>query len=101
MKSTSGRAAAIAGVTQTVKISKTGEKIVRTHVKLYSRLEALKELNRMLGIGQDMNTLISGLRVYGLNIVQGADGRFHLIDERMPASPAMETIEIDAKPERQ
>jgi hypothetical protein len=75
MKSTSRRAAAIAG-----------EKIVRTHVKLYSRLEALKELNRMLGIGQDMNTLISGLRVYGLNIVQGADGRFHLIDERLPPS---------------
>lgn len=76
--------AAIAEVIETVTENpKAGTKTTRTHVKLYNRLDALKELNRMLGIGQDMNTLISGLRAYGLNIVQEPDGTYRLIDERV------------------
>jgi phage terminase small subunit len=87
--------AAISEITQTViENPKSGTKTTKTKVKLYNRLEALKELNRMLGIGQDMNTLINGLRPYGINIVQDAEGRFHLIDERVPAP--VETIEVDA-----
>lgn len=42
-----------------------------------------------------MNACIDGLRPYGINIVQDADGRFHLIDERVPAP--VETIEIDVE----
>jgi phage terminase small subunit len=86
---------AISEITQTViENPKSGTKTVKTKVKLHNRLEALKELNRMLGIGQDMNTHINGLRPYGINIVQDAEGRFHLIDERVPAP--VETIEVDA-----
>lgn len=72
---------------------KSGTKTTKTKVKLYNRLEALKELNRRLGVGQDMNVHINGLRPYGINIVQDVDGRFHLIDERVPA---VETIEIES-----
>jgi hypothetical protein len=85
--------AALAELHQATTESPDGTKTTKLRVKLYDRLEALKELNRILGIGQDMNTHISGLRVYGLNIVQGADGRFHLIDERVPAEKEIPTLE--------
>ena len=86
--------AAIAEVSQIiVENPQSGTKTTKTKVKLYNRLEALKELNRMLGVGQDMNVHINGLRPYGINIVQDVDGRFHLIDERVPA---VETIEIES-----
>jgi phage terminase small subunit len=79
--------AAIAEVTQTTTENLTaGTKTTKLKLKMHNRLEALKELNRILGIGQDMNTLISGLRAYGLNIVQDAQERWHLIDERLPPS---------------
>jgi len=78
--------AAIAELSQVTNISSDGTKTTKLKLKMHNRLEALKELNRILGIGQDMNTLISGLRAYGLNIVQDAAGRFHLIDERLPPS---------------
>ena len=86
--------AAIAEVSQIiVENPPSGTKTTKTKVKLYNRLEALKELNRMFGVGQDMNVHINGLRPYGINIVQDVDGRFHLIDERVPA---VETIEIES-----
>jgi phage terminase small subunit len=78
--------AAIAELSQVTNISPDGTKTTKLKLKMHNRLDALKELNRILGIGQDMNTLISGLRPYGLNIVQDAAGRFHLIDERLPPS---------------
>jgi phage terminase small subunit len=86
--------ASIAEIIETVtENEKTGTKTTKTQVKLYNRLDALKELNRMLGIGQDMNTHISGLRAYGLNIIENEDGTFHLIDTR---SNAIEAIVSDA-----
>lgn len=48
--------AAIAEVSQIiVENPPSGTKTTKTKVKLYNRLEALKELNRRLGVGQDMN----------------------------------------------
>jgi phage terminase small subunit len=78
--------AAIAELSQVTRESPDGTKTTKLKLKMHNRLDALKELNRILGIGQDMNTHISGLRAYGLNIVQDAAGRFHLIDERLPPS---------------
>jgi phage terminase small subunit len=95
--------AAIAELHQITKESPDGTKITKLKLKMHNRLEALKELNRILGIGQDMNTLISGLRAYGLNIVQDKQNRFHLIDERLPPnerSPLFleNFIEAEAEP---
>jgi hypothetical protein len=48
------------------------------------RLKAAGMVFTLLGLGQDMNVHISGLRPYGLNIIQSLDGRFVLVDERFP-----------------
>ena len=76
--------AAIASITQAV-TERGDTKVTRTEVKMHDRLTAIKELARILGLGQDLNTLISGLRSYGLYVVQDTSGRYTLIDERVPA----------------
>jgi hypothetical protein len=50
------------------------------------KLKAASLIFSLLGLGQDMNTHISGLRHYGLNIIQDQDGRFVLTDERFTDS---------------
>lgn len=95
--------AAIAEISQITRESPDGTKTTKLKLKTYNRLEALKELNRILGMGQDMNTLISGLRAYGLSIVKDAQERFHLIDERLPPNerPPLNMgsmLEVQAEP---
>jgi phage terminase small subunit len=95
--------AAIAEISQITRESPDGTKNTKLRLKTYNRLEALKELNRMFGTTTDMNTLISGLRAYGLNIVKDAQERWHLIDERLPPSerPPLNVenfIEAEAEP---
>lgn len=75
--------AAIASITQT-RTERGNSKVTRTEVKMHDRLTAIKELNRILGLGQDLNALISGLRAYGLSVVQDTSGKYTLIDERIP-----------------
>lgn len=51
------------------------------------KLKAASLVFSLLGLGQDMNAHIAGLRHYGLNIIQDQDGRFVLTDERFTDSP--------------
>lgn len=46
------------------------------------KLKAASLVFSLLGLGQDMNVHLAGLRHYGLNIIQDQDGRFVLTDER-------------------
>ena len=55
--------------------------------RMSDRLKAASMVLTMLGLNQDMNTLISGLRAYGLNIIQDRDGRFVMLDERFTDNP--------------
>jgi len=55
--------------------------------RMGDKLKAASMVLTMLGLGQDMNTHISGLRAYGLNIIQDRDGKFVMLDERFIDSP--------------
>jgi hypothetical protein len=50
--------------------------------RMSDRLKAASMVLTLLGLNQDMNTHIAGLRAYGLNVIHDQDGRFVLVDER-------------------
>jgi DNA-binding XRE family transcriptional regulator len=55
--------------------------------RMGDKLKAASMVLTMLGLNQDMNTHIAGLRAYGLNVIHDRDGRFVLIDERFTDNP--------------
>ena len=50
--------------------------------RMGDKLKAASMVLTMLGLNQDMNTHIAGLRAYGLNVIHDRDGKFVLVDER-------------------
>jgi len=50
--------------------------------RMGDKLKAASMVLTILGLNQDMNTHIAGLRSYGLNVIQDRDGKFVLVDER-------------------
>jgi len=83
--------ASIAKVTETkqektVKNPETGniETTVTTKLSLefYNRLDALKELSRILGIRKDMDSAFSDLQQFGFQVIYDEEKGYILVDER-------------------
>ena len=54
--------------------------------RMNDKLKAASMVLTLLGLTQDMNAHISGLRSYGLKIIQDQDGKFVMLDERFTDS---------------
>jgi hypothetical protein len=58
--------------------------------RMGDKLKAASMVLMMLGLNQDMNTHIAGLRSYGLVLIADSNGNFHLVDERSTSTDNLE-----------
>lgn len=61
------------------------EKINKCSVKMHNKMAALTLLAQHLGITSDFNQCLTGLRKYGLQLWQDADGKWQVSDANAPA----------------
>lgn len=61
------------------------EKMTKCSVKMHNKMAALTLLAQHLGITSDFNQCLTGLRKYGLQLWQDADGKWQVSDANAPA----------------